>query len=341
VASLLKADSTSRIFCLNRSDDKGERTRSALSSICPIAAPELDRLRFFRAELARPDFGLSAEIVAQLKWETTELIFNAWDPNWSKPLSYFRSFLAGISNSIDFCVAAERHPRITFISSVCAVGDWPLANPTNPDIPEDIVWNHLSTMSSGYAESKCIAEQLLGLACEISEVPVNIVRAGQIGGRSDSSPGSWPRQGWLYSIISTSHDIGSFPDHVQPLDWIPVDCLAQGVVNCTKLNAGFQNVRVFNMVHPHPVAWNMLYKALQDHCGLVADLKDLSAWLDQSDSKLHDFLKANKDGREFNMKFSNSAALQVLPRVHQMTPGLLSAWLRDWDLPCRLLRARL
>jgi thioester reductase-like protein len=152
-----------------------------------------------------------------------ELVFNAWDPYWGKKLADFDPFLRGIRNAIDFCASASKRPRITFVSSICAVGDWPLIHPRDPAIPEAVVQDNRSAMPNGYGESKCVAEQILAKANEVSGIPVNIVRAGQIGRLLIPSMGAWARQGWLYSVMMASKRLGTFPTHVVSLDWIPVD----------------------------------------------------------------------------------------------------------------------
>ncbi|KAJ6191700.1 hypothetical protein J3E72DRAFT_205469, partial [Bipolaris maydis] len=138
----------------------------------------------------------------------------------------------GLRRVVDLLASAGGFTRITFISSICAVGDWPLRHPDRPIIPEEVVWDCDSAMPTGYGQSKCVAEQLLAKAHEIANVRVNILRAGQIGGPVSSKDCAWPRQGWLYSIIHLSKD-WRFPKHVQPLIG-SVDVLAHGIANCLK-----------------------------------------------------------------------------------------------------------
>lgn len=344
VAALLKTPSTAEVICLNRNDDRGERTRQALSNIGLVQAAYLDRLRFLKADLAQPDFGLNSRLTAGLSNNVDQLVFNAWDSNWGKSLDHFYIFLKGVRSSIDFSLAADKHVCITLISSICAVGDWAFSNPAQPNIPEDIVWDNRSAMPHGYGESKCVAEQLLGLASKVSGLSVNIVRAGQIGGPLGPAAGTWPRQGWLYSIIDASKRIGYFPNNVQPLDWIPVDTLAEGVATCSRTTPSCNTVRVFNMVHPQPAAWSVLYHALRKYHHLRAGLIDLPDWLarlDPNKVRLYGFLEASQGGREHNMTFSNTNAVQVLPPTAKITPELLFSWLKDWGLSSDTCKARM
>ncbi|KAF2785909.1 hypothetical protein K505DRAFT_368689 [Melanomma pulvis-pyrius CBS 109.77] len=334
VACLLQKHAGSRIFCLNRSDDGEQRTVSALRGIMGDSI-SLSQLRFLVADITEPSFGLEEAQINLLAFEVSEIVFNAWNTNWVLPLKQFRPFLTAIRNTIDFCESSATRIRITFVSSICAVGNWPKEHPMQPIIPEDIVWDSRSAMEHGYGESKCVAEQLLARAHQVSGLPVSIVRIGQIGGPSSPAVGAWPRQGWLYSIIRTSKMLGCFPTHVQPLDWIPVDTLAEGIANVVQGRSEHQAVQVFNLVHPEPVPWRLLFSTLQGKFGLRVDLVSLPEWLARlgaGRSKLYGFLTSLGSGREYDMFFHSGKALEVLPEVVPITEDLLVTWLSGWEL---------
>ncbi|OAL42804.1 NAD(P)-binding protein [Pyrenochaeta sp. DS3sAY3a] len=335
VASLLRVHTESEIFCLNRSADGKQRTISALHDITDDMSAALPRLQFLVTDITQPSFGLDAVQIALIVSEVDELVFNAWDPNWSKPLEYFEPFLKAVRSTVDLCASAPRQPRITFVSSICAVGNLPLAHAAQPRVPEEVISNNHCAMPHGYGESKCVAEQLLAKAHEVSGLRINIVRAGQIGGPSRSRARTWPRQGWVYSILKASKKLQCFPTHVQPLDWIPVDSFADGIANSTKTSPELETLQVFNMVHPEPASWHVLYDTLSSRFGLSMQTTSLSDWLDRLDTrdlKLHSFLRAMGNGREYNMPFSNERALRVLPPVVPINEDLLAEWLMGWKL---------
>ncbi|KAH7060984.1 hypothetical protein BKA63DRAFT_528313 [Paraphoma chrysanthemicola] len=334
VAALLRTHKHSKIFCLNRSLDGQQRTESALSQLMDNFAAEQQRLHYWMTDITQPNFGLGPSQTGLLAFQVDELIFNAWEAHWAKKLAHFDSFLAGVRNAIDFCAVACRRPRITFVSSICAVGNWPVVYPMNPVIPEAVVWDNRSAMPHGYGEAKCVAEQVLEKAHKASAIPVSIIRAGQIGGPSQLNLGAWPRQGWLYSIILASSKQGVFPTHMQPLDWIPVDILADGIANITMRRPN-SSVEVFNALHPNPASWSLFYKTLCSHFGLQAEEESLPGWLDLFDPtsmKLHGFLSTWGRGREYNMVFDKQRASEVLPPVPPITEDLLVRWLAGWKL---------
>ena len=217
-------------------------------------------------------------------------------------------------------------------------------HPKQPIVTEAVVWDSRSAMPHGYGESKCVAEQLLARAHEASGLSVNIVRAGQIGGPTKCRIKAWPQQGWIYSIIKTSLRLGYFPMHVQPLDWIPVDSFADGIIETTRLSPSLRTLHVFNMVHPKPGSWSMLYDTLASRFGYRVKTTSLSDWLDRLDKqklKLHGFLRATGNGREHNMSFRNEKASQALPEVAPLSEDLLSEWLQGWQLGVSSFRAKI
>jgi len=338
VASLLREHPGSPIICFNRTDDGKERTMSALCKIMGDPRFTSSELEFRVTDFASRVRDLHQDLIAETIPQVTEIVFNAWDSNWGKPLGSFEPLLEALCRVINLAVSAAGHPRITFISSICAVGDWPLRHPNSPKIPEEVVWDCDSAMPNGYGQSKCIAEQLLAKAHEIAKLRVNIVRASQIGGLSSPQGGEWPRQGWLYSIIQSSAKFGVFPKHLQSLDWIPVDALAQGIANCIKQSFTTEGLQVFNMVHPNPAKWSLFHEALQTGFGVSSEAIDLSNWLqriEQSGLRIHGFLSTQGCGRETNMFYEKTRALGVLPEIKQINQDLLVKWLQGWGLQPR------
>jgi thioester reductase-like protein len=338
VASLLQEHPECEIICLNRSNGAEQRTMSALQDIMRDMSCARPRLKFLVTNIANRSGEPHHECIAETIPQVEELVFNAWDPNWGKPLSSFESLLEALRKVIELLTSVAGHPRITFVSSICAVGDWPLRHPDRPQIPEEVIWDCDSAMPNGYGQSKCIAEQMLAKAHEIAKLRVNIVRAGQIGGPTSSKHCTWPRQGWLYSVIQASAKVGLFPKHVQPLDWIPVDALAQGIANCIKRPRTPEDLQVFNMVHPHPVAWNTLHETLRTRFGISAEAVGLPEWLErmeQGDLRIHGFLSTQGSGREANMSYDNTRALEMLPPINPISIDLLATWLQGWGLGLR------
>jgi hypothetical protein len=57
---------------------------------------------------------------------------------------------------------------------------------------------------------------MLTKANKSAGLPVNIVRARQIGGPTTPARGVCPRQGFAFGMTKASQKVGMFPTHVQP-----------------------------------------------------------------------------------------------------------------------------
>jgi thioester reductase-like protein len=349
VASLLKYPSISKIYCLNRGKDAEQRTISALIEIGHLPTEDIQRLRFMVTDLGEPELGLEETNYAQLNSVVDAIIFNSWYPNFSLPLQSFEfPFLRGLRAIIDWSASSERHPLIAFVSSIAAVGNWPKVYPHQQIIPEKHAEDSNVALNMGYGESKCVAEQILARASKVAGVDVAIIRAGQIGGTASPNLGLWPVQGWLFALAKTANSLGVFPAQVSPLDWIPVDAFAAAAANIARSHGHFKTVRVFNVVHPNPVPWNLFFSTLQKRFGLQAAEVSLPQFLDRlhhatsgSDAKslsdletmkIYDFLRSLGDGREGDMKCQIDNAASVSEAIPPITEELLVAWLKTWDL---------
>lgn len=333
VSSLLDTAAPSKLYCLNRSISAEQRTLSALKSIRSGMEPNFSSIHFILSDITKPNLGLE-DTLAMLLDTVDEVIFNAWSPNWGLDFEFFEPLLKAVQNTIDLAQFSPRSPRITFVSSICAIGEWPRQHPFQPLIPEGIAQDISNAMAHGYGKSKWMAEQLLEHANSSSGVYVSIVRVGQIGGSVSNENHPWPVQGWILSIITASKKVGYWPTHVQPLDWIPVDSLAKGITTVVN-GPRAQGIQIYNMVHPNPASWDLLRETLQKNFGLNLISISLPDWLDlfrPESFRLYDFLREARIGREFDMVFNTTNACRVLPSVANITMNELTAWLRSWEL---------
>lgn len=251
LASLLRNPGIASIHCLNRSIDARERTEKALHGAGYHADERSRNINFTVANLVAPKLGLSQSEFDEVSSKVDTIIYNSWHPSFSLSLpSFEKPFLVGLRNLIDWARARPTPPRIVFISSIAAVGNWSAVFPSEPQIPEFRIDDLNVAMQMGYGESKCAAERILQIAHDVCHIPVNVVRVGQIGGPSTPSSGHWPKQGWLHAIVKTSKALGALPTRVAPVDWIPVDALATQISDVVSQNSTSVRYHVFNMVHP-------------------------------------------------------------------------------------------
>jgi thioester reductase-like protein len=87
---------------------------------------------------------------------------------------------------------------LQFYSSIASVFNHP-----NPEVPEAIDDDLLSSLLGGCGQSKYVAERFVDQACRTLNVRGSVVRFGQFAGTARTANG-WNRHEWLPSLITTS-----------------------------------------------------------------------------------------------------------------------------------------
>ena len=75
--------------------------------------------------------------------------------------------------------------------------------------PEEHLAEPDSAMSTGYAESKWVSEQILKRASEKTLLSATVIRCGQMTG---GPSGAWNDHEWFPSLIKSSVVLGMLPD---------------------------------------------------------------------------------------------------------------------------------
>ncbi|KAM0814113.1 putative Carrier domain-containing protein [Seiridium cardinale] len=346
LATLLKNTEISRIYCLNRGDNAEEKQAAALSSLDPALESLLQKLTYIKIEIGKPLLGLTQEHYELIANEVDAIIYNSWRLDFGIAVRSFDPFLRATRDLVDLSVASKHKLRIIFISSLSSVEN--LANrssdPKTP-IPETPVEDSLAALNTGYGQSKLAAERILITANRQSGVPVSIVRVGQVGGPSKGIPGVWADQQWISAIIRSAKALGSFPNPVVPIDWIPVDTVAamlQGFV----VRPAQNEAQVYNVCSDKPQPWDLLVSIVRETIG-IHDIVPLIEWVNKLRSidtpsdedvaklpalKMLDWYKTLGDGSEtINVATSHARTISKvdIPPVDQ---ELLGSWLSGWNL---------
>lgn len=280
---------------------------------------------------------------ADLSNSVDVVIHNAWKVDFKLSLdSYKDVHIGGVRRIIDWSTGSRRSPRIVFVSSVAAASQWATIHQDKaeiPSVPETFLYDYEAAADMGYGESKTISERILDIANKQSGVPVSILRVGQIAGST-----AWPSQEWLPSTIKTSKS--SLP----VIDWIPVDKLATIIIeiihsDTTANNAG--NADIYNLVNPHPIAWESLLGTLQSHLGHQVDIVLLRDWinsllkldvLDSSELARHPALKLlemfeeienGKGSLAFDAEHGVRAS-KTMATLDTVNPAWMNIWLEQW-----------
>ncbi|EXJ84556.1 hypothetical protein A1O3_05225 [Capronia epimyces CBS 606.96] len=278
--SLLKNGRTKHIYCLNRTEDAKDRQQRAFERMKADAHVDDPRLTFFRVDLGLPKFGLPADSFDRLQRETDWIVHNAWKVDFNQTVRSFEGPIAGVCGLVDFAKSSPRRPRprLQFISSVSSVGNWSAIVddskgkslcPVPVPVPETAMTDPRVAQHQGYGESKHVAEQILQMAVQECKIQAIILRVGQVGGPLQGG-GCWNKIEWLPSLIQSSKALGLIPTGLPDVNWIPVDSLADIVVEIgmpmpipMPLAQPTDDLQVFNLVNPQPVPWADLVPCIQ------------------------------------------------------------------------------
>ncbi|KAF2683123.1 NAD(P)-binding protein [Lentithecium fluviatile CBS 122367] len=271
LVKLSSSPNVAKISCLDRSTDARERVTQSLSSWAPKPVLDASRISFHRVDYIKPDFGLAASTLADLRTTAGVIIHNAWKVDFNHSLASFEAeHLRGIQNLVNLSASSKLHPRIVFISSISSVGIWHATNlgDGKPNfgtdlgevIPEKVAPTPAVALPIGYAESKAVAEQILAAAAaKPGGIKASLLRVGQIAGPiGEGSAGKWNEHEWFPLLLKTSKTLGK----------LPIDVLASIIVDLT-LSQDERVLQVYHLVNPSLKAWAELLPVSQARIGNV------------------------------------------------------------------------
>jgi thioester reductase-like protein len=108
----------------------------------------------------------------------------------------------GLVNLINLATTAPRNPHLFYISSISSVMNHYMPTLKATTIPEEIVAT-TSTSSTGYGNSKYLAEHIINHAVKTQHLRASVARVGQIAA-AVNGPGAWKREEWFPSLVRSS-----------------------------------------------------------------------------------------------------------------------------------------
>ena len=266
---------------MNRSSTAKEHWQDHCESRDFDTTGSTPKLNFVTVQFGSEDLGIRSSDVLTTIQDCNLIVHNAWKVDFKQDVTSFAENLASIQTLAKWSISSPRHPRIIFLSSVSSVGQY---RPTGDgsSIPESPIEDLNAALPIGYAESKLIAERLLDNAAADSGARVSILRLGQIGGRAAASKHSvWSAREAIPAMLKTAKSINMLPSESPPVDWIPVDIVANIVLELSltdicKLTA---TLRYYNVINPHPVPWGEFIPSLKQCCGPDTQVMPLKEWI--------------------------------------------------------------
>lgn len=245
---LLRA-TDARVHCPVRSRNCSHATQRVLASLTRFGldpAHAGGRIVCFPADLTQPGLGLAPDHADELAGSLDLIIHSAAQVNFLYPYHALRA--ANVDGTREIVrLAAGRRVPVHFLSTIAVLAGFGTAGVRHVD--EDLPLEHADRLTMGYAESKWVAEHLLQEAAD-QGVPVAVYRPYEITG--DRRTGACNTETAICSLFKTIAETGLAPDIPLPMDFVPVDYVADAIVHIATRHATTR--RTYHLTNPRPAS---------------------------------------------------------------------------------------
>lgn len=353
VKSLLDDDRVAGIKCLDRGPDVRDTFQMRVDELGLNIDAKDARLQFVPIDLSQPDMGIPADHVEEICTHADVIIHSIWTVNYALSLASFTpEILKSVYATIDIANRAKSRPRVVFTSSIGSVHRWAKAISPIVPVPEEVINCTAAAMETGYGQSKQVAERFLAAAGTKLQIPISILRIGQIAGPTRiEEGGKWESHDWIHSLAILSKASGLVPINPALINWVPVDQMANVIQEIAlrekhdDQETGTPNVQLYNIVHPRPIPTSEFSEALQK-CISSPRLVTYPEWVEHLSG-----LPPNRLSREAEEQrarvlpffrtivsegfahFDIKKALEVSPTMSKMEPieqDSILSWCRQW-----------
>ncbi|OAL18049.1 hypothetical protein AYO22_11065 [Fonsecaea multimorphosa] len=356
LALLVDRDDVATIYCPVRGREPAKRLEESLSRRL-IGTPQYpEKVKLISIEPGKPWLDSDAAMKEALLDNLTVIIHAAWPVNFHLPLSSFRPHLRDLQKLIQLSldVRLSKPARMMFCSSMGVA----LSTRGQKRIAEEPIMDFRQGLSSGYTQSKVVAEYIVQRAVEDFGALASNLRIGQIVG--DTKHGIWNDQEAIPLMIRSALSIRTLPALDMKCSWIPVDTLARAVIEIATMPDHQQPPRlVYNMCSKLTFSWTSdLLPALAD-AGLdfktvpfsewTASLREYSATnglevasINCPAIKLIDFWEKSYGGKEkqhdgglqFDTREAQAVSKSMATAPDVIKSGLikvmLDSWMKNW-----------
>ncbi|CAG2380372.1 MULTISPECIES: thioester reductase domain-containing protein [Burkholderia] len=266
----LLATTDARVMCVVRADDPAagvRRIEAAMQSHGLWDAQHRDRIVAVPGDLGEPNLGLSAAAFDALAREIDAIYHNGALVNFVYPYATLKQ--VNVLATQDIVRLASLH-RVTPIHYVSTVGT---LNRYSDALPETLAVPFHEHLTSGYEQSKWVAEQLLAQA-HARGVPVTVYRPARIVGHAVS--GRMNLDDLFCRLIKGIILFGKAPRDVGFDNILPVDVVSRIIVRASlDPTAAGQGVHVIN---PRWNSLDALVDFIEDE-GFAIERVSYDAWL--------------------------------------------------------------
>ncbi|RDB20740.1 Non-canonical non-ribosomal peptide synthetase FUB8 [Hypsizygus marmoreus] len=357
LTNLLENETVERIYALNRPPTGSQsivdrhKIRFEDKGLDPSLL-ESSKLVFIEGDSAEVNLGLDETVYDEIRSSVTLIIHTAWKLDFNLTLPSFEPNVRGTRRLVDLARSSPHAStvRLLFTSSISSAQSW---DQTKGPYPEEVVEDVGYAVGGGYGEGKYVAERILaksGLhACSL--------RIGQVSGGLPN--GAWAASDWVPILVKSSLGLGALPSNNGVVSWVPMDAVCRAM-----LDIAFSKETpplALNLVHPLPVAWNAVIKAIgkalcemrHDAGGIplipiekwASRLEERAKFANDDDYKtipaikLLDFFRGMRAGKDYEesgglASFDTEKARMVSKTMRELHPiGVADArrWVEYWN----------
>ncbi|MFF7849598.1 amino acid adenylation domain-containing protein [Streptomyces sp. NPDC007910] len=233
------------VDCLVRArdeEDGGHRLRENLRRYGLWRDRYRDLIRAVPGDLAAPGLGLAPETRAALVRGLGPVLHNGARVNFAAGYGDLRAANVAGTEELLRLLADSGSPGMHYVSTTSVHA--PSAGPVT--VTETTPTGPAGDLPDGYAQSKWVAEGLIGAARERG-LPVTVHRPGRISG--DTATGACQDRDLLWQLIKGCLQAKAVPDLPHgSTGWVPVDYVSAAVVALA--SAGRGGTETFHLTHP-------------------------------------------------------------------------------------------
>jgi thioester reductase-like protein len=219
------------------------------------------RLVAIASDLAKPQLGLTTDSFQMLARQIDCIYHNGAWVNHTMPYSQLKATNVTGTAEILKLACLHRTKPLHFISTISVFA----ANHSSgiQTVTESDLLDPSRVPSSGYAQSKWVAEKLVAIA-QSRGLPAKIYRPGAISGHSQT--GVFNRNDFLYKLIQGCIQLGAVPTGEMQLNLLPVDYVSQAIIYLSQATNDLMHPsfnQTFHLIHPQPGSSTMLFEFLR------------------------------------------------------------------------------
>ncbi|WP_405461334.1 amino acid adenylation domain-containing protein [Streptomyces sp. NBC_00101] len=246
------------VDCLVRAGDEhraAHRLRANLERYGLWHPRYADLVRPVPGDLAAPGLGLSPEDRTALVRRLGLVVHNGAHVNFAAPYQDLRAANVAGTEELLRLLAESASPAMHYVSTTGVYA--PPAGPDTAPLTETSPTGPAAGLPDGYAQSKWVAEGLVGLARERG-LPVTVHRPGRISG--DTATGACQERDLLWQLIKGCLQAEAVPDLPHgSTDWVPVDHVSAAVVALAL--SGRPGPRTYHHTNPDAPGLDRVFEA--------------------------------------------------------------------------------